>query len=99
MSLITIFGGSGFLGHYTVKHLAEAGHRIRIAVRNPNLAEYLRVCGSIGQIEVVQANIRDEQSCKKAIQGSDTVINLVGILRETKKQTFKIPKLRLTQKN
>lgn len=88
-ALITIFGGSGFVGSHLVQALARRGYRIRVAVRRPNEALFLKTSGVVGQIEPVQANIRDEASVAAAVQGASAVINLVGILYETGKQSFK----------
>ncbi len=86
--LITIFGGSGFIGRHLVRLLARQGYRLRVAVRNPNTAHFLRPMGDVGQIQIVQTNIRDENSVSAALEGADAVINLVGILSETGKQKF-----------
>lgn len=88
--LVTVFGGSGFLGRYVVRSLAQAGWRVRAAVRRPDLAGHLQPYGVVGQIQAVQANIRPEYrwSVERAIQGADAVVNLVGILAESGKQTF-----------
>ena len=85
---VTIFGGSGFVGRHIVRALAKTGVRIRVAVRRPNEALFLKTAGRAGQIEIVQANIRDQKSCKAAIQGADVVINAVGILFESGSQGF-----------
>ncbi len=87
-NLITVFGGSGFLGRHTVRALARSGHRMRIGVRRPHTAHFLKPIGDVGQIELVQANIRDEASVARALEGADAVINLVGILSETRRQKF-----------
>lgn len=87
-SLITVFGGSGFLGRHIVHALARRGYRIRVAVRRPNDALFLRPMGVVGQVEPVQANIRNDASVRAAIEGADAVVNLVGILHETGYQTF-----------
>lgn len=87
-NLVTVFGGSGFVGAQTVRQLAEAGWRIRVAVRNPNLAHTMRLHGDVGQIDVVQANLRDAPSLLRALEGATAAINLVGILRETGRQGF-----------
>lgn len=87
-ALITVFGGSGFLGNHVVQALGRRGYRIRVAVRQPHLALYLKTSGNVGQIEPVQANIRDEASVAAAIEGASAVINLVGILYESGKQSF-----------
>ena len=87
-ALITVFGGTGFLGRHIVKRLAKAGYRLRIATRRPNEALFLKTNGTLGQIEIVQANIRDDASTQAALQGADGVVNAVGILFETGKQKF-----------
>ena len=86
--LVTVFGGSGFVGGQVVRALAKRGHRVRVAVRNPNLAHRMRMLGDVGQIEVVQANVRNPDSVARAIQGAEAVINLVGVLWETGRQKF-----------
>lgn len=85
---ITVFGGTGFLGRHIVKRLAKAGYRLRIATRRPNEALFLKTNGKPGQIEIVQANIRDEASTAAALDGADGVVNAVGILFESGKQKF-----------
>lgn len=87
-ALVTVFGGSGFLGRYVVQALARNGCRIRVAVRRPHLAGYLQPLGSVGQIHPVQANLRYEDSVRRAVEGADAVVNLVGILQQTGKQKF-----------
>lgn len=86
--IVTIIGGSGFIGRHVVRALARRGYRIRVAVRRPDLAVHLQPLGTVGQIHAVQANIRNAASIERAVAGSDVVINLVGILYETGKQTF-----------
>lgn len=86
--LVTIFGGSGFLGRHVVRALARRGYRIRIAVRRPDLAGHLQPLGAVGQIMAVQANVRYRNSVPRAMAGSDIVINLVGILQEIGRQSF-----------
>lgn len=86
--LVTIFGGSGFAGRYITQRLARAGWRIRVAVRRPNEALFVRPYGVVGQVAPVQANVRDEDSTRAAVGGADVVVNCVGILGETGKQTF-----------
>jgi uncharacterized protein YbjT (DUF2867 family) len=86
--LITIFGGSGFLGRHTVAALARRGYRIRVAVRRPDLAGHLQPLGTVGQIRPIQANVRYAESVKRAVAGADAVINLVGILYEAGRQRF-----------
>ncbi len=88
VKLITIFGGSGFVGRNTVRALARAGYRLRVAVRWPHTAHFLRPMGDVGQIEIVQANIRNEDSVRRALDGADGVVNLVGILYQTRRQKF-----------
>jgi uncharacterized protein YbjT (DUF2867 family) len=87
-TLITIFGGSGFLGRHVVRALAKREYRIRVAVRRPDLSGFLQPLGRVGQIHAVQANVRNRTSVAAAARGSDVVINLVGILFETGKQSF-----------
>lgn len=86
--LVTVFGGSGFIGTQVVRALARQGARVRVAVRQPHLAHAMRLMGDVGQVEVVQANIRHAASVARAIQGADAVINLVGLLYESGRQTF-----------
>ena len=87
-TLITVFGGSGFLGRHVVRALAKAGYRIRVAVRRPELAGYLQPLGRVGQIHAVQANLRHQGSVEAAARDADVVINLVGILFERGRQKF-----------
>jgi len=87
-TLITIFGGSGFLGRHVVRALAKRQYRVRVAVRRPDLAGHLQPLGRVGQIHAVQANIRHRASITAAVRGSDVVINLVGILFESGRQRF-----------
>ncbi len=86
--LITIFGGSGFIGRHLVQNLAAQGYRIRVGVRRPDLAGRLQPLGSVGQIMPVQANVRFPKSLESACQGADIVINLTGILSPTGNQSF-----------
>src|SRR3954467_14209289 len=86
--LVTIFGGSGFLGRYVVRALAKRGYRIRVAVRRADLALFLHPLGKGGQIVAVQANLRSPASVARAVEGAGVVINLVGILQEAGAQTF-----------
>jgi uncharacterized protein YbjT (DUF2867 family) len=87
-TLVTVFGGSGFLGRHVVRALAKLGYRIRVAVRRPELAGYLQPLGRVGQIHAVQANLRYPASVEAATRGADVVINLVGILFERGRQRF-----------
>lgn len=84
----TIFGGSGFIGRYIVERLAKRGWIMRIAVRRPDQALFLKPLGDIAQIVPVAANIRHERSVAAAVQGVDSVVNLVGILHESGRQRF-----------
>lgn len=86
--LVTIYGGSGFVGRHVVRALARTGCRIRVAVRRPELAGFLQPLGDVGQITIVQTNIRHEESVRRAALGADIVVNLVGILANTGKQKF-----------
>lgn len=85
---VTIFGGSGFVGRHIVRALAKTGVKIRVAVRYPNEALFLKTAGRVGQIEIVAANINDEASCRRALVDTDGVVNAVGILYETGTQDF-----------
>jgi uncharacterized protein YbjT (DUF2867 family) len=87
-TLVTVFGGSGFLGRYVVQALARTGCRVRVAVRRPYGATYLQPLGSVGQIVAVQANLRDAASVRRAVESVDGVVNLVGILQSSGKQSF-----------
>jgi len=86
--LVTIFGGSGFLGRHIVRVLAKRGYRIRVAVRRPDLAGHLQPLGNVGQIAFVQANLRYRNSVDAAVRGSDHVINCVGVLHEVGRNSF-----------
>lgn len=88
--LVTIFGGSGFVGRQVVRVLARRGWRVRAAVRRPDLAGSLQPTGVVGQVVAVQANVRREHrwSIERAIEGADAVVNLVGLLSQSGKQTF-----------
>lgn len=87
--LVTIFGGSGFVGRHTVRALARNGYRIRAACRRPDLAGFLQPMGDVGQVTPVQANLRFPDSVRRAAEGAHIVINCVGILAGTGAQTFK----------
>lgn len=87
-NLVTVFGGSGFIGSQAVRQLAKAGWRIRVAVRQPNLAYAMRLNGDVGQIDVVQANIRNEASVRRALEGASASLNLVSTLYEHGRQGF-----------
>ena len=87
-TLITVYGGSGFLGRHVVRALAKRDYRIRVAVRRPELANFLQPLGRVGQIHAVQANLRHAQSVDAAARDAHVVVNLVGILAEGGKQRF-----------
>lgn len=86
--LVTVFGGSGFVGRHSVRGLAKAGWRVRAAVRRPDLAGYLQPMGAVGQIHAVQANVRYPESVARAVEGADAVVNLVAVLFKSGPQTF-----------
>jgi len=86
--LVTIFGGSGFVGRHLVRALAKRGWRIRVAVRRPDLAGHLQPLGVVGQIQPVQANLRFPDSVARAAEGSTAIVNLVGILYQSGAQRF-----------
>jgi uncharacterized protein YbjT (DUF2867 family) len=88
-ALITLYGGSGFIGRHVVRAIAMTGARMRVAVRRPELALHLQPLGGVGQINAVQANVRYPDSLLAAADGADAVVNLVGILFPAGKQTFK----------
>jgi uncharacterized protein YbjT (DUF2867 family) len=88
-ALVTIYGGSGFLGRHLVRAVARTGARVRVAVRRPDLAGHLQPLGGVGQIVPVQANVRYPHSLVTAAEDADAVVNLVGILFASGKQTFK----------
>lgn len=87
-TLVTVYGGSGFLGRHVVRALAKRHYRIRVAVRRPELAGYLQPLGRVGQIHAVQANLRHAPSVEAAARDAQVVINLVGILFERGRQRF-----------
>ena len=86
--LVTVFGGSGFVGRHVVRALAQRGYRIRVAVRRPDLANFLQPLGNVGQISFTQANLRYRDSIDRAVDGADCVVNCVGILFESGRNTF-----------
>ncbi|SMX46791.1 complex I NDUFA9 subunit family protein [Actibacterium lipolyticum] len=86
--LVTIFGGSGFVGRYIARRMAKEGWRVRVAVRRPNEAGFVRPYGAVGQVEPVFCNIRDDDSVRAVLHGADAVVNCVGILNEVGKNKF-----------
>jgi uncharacterized protein YbjT (DUF2867 family) len=86
--IVTIFGGSGFVGRYVAQRMARRGWRVRVAVRRPNEALFVKPYGVVGQVVPVQANIRDDESCRRAIDGASAVIYSVGVLYNAGKNTF-----------
>ncbi|MCX7565983.1 complex I NDUFA9 subunit family protein [Sulfitobacter sp. F26169L] len=86
--LVTIYGGSGFVGRYVARRMAKEGWRVRVAVRRPNEALFVRTYGVVGQVEPVLCNIRDDASVAAVMQGADAVVNCVGVLAEAGKNTF-----------
>lgn len=86
--LVTIYGGSGFVGRYIARRMAKQGWRVRVAVRRPNEALFLKPYGAVGQVEPVLCNIRDDASVAEVMTGADAVVNCVGILAESGKNTF-----------
>jgi len=87
-TLVTVYGGSGFVGRHVVRALARRDYRIRVAVRRPELANHLQPLGRVGQIHAVQANLRNSPSVEAAARDADVLINLVGILKEGGRQRF-----------
>lgn len=86
--LVTIYGGSGFVGRYIARRMAKEGWRVRVAVRRPNEALFVKPYGVVGQVEPVLCNIRDDASVDQVMQGADAVVNCVGILAPNGKNTF-----------
>ena len=86
--LVTVFGGSGFVGRHVVRALARDGWRIRVPMRRPHLGQDLKVAGTVGQVQLMQANLRFPESVDRALDGADACVNLVALLFETGKQTF-----------
>ena len=86
--LVTIYGGSGFVGRYIARRMAKEGWRVRVAVRRPNEAIFVKPYGVVGQVEPILCNIRDDASVEAAMNGADAVVNCVGILAESGKNTF-----------
>lgn len=86
--LVTVFGGSGFLGGSVVQALARRNYRARVAVRRPDLAGHLQTYATVGQVHSIQANLRNRDSVMRAVDRAGIVINLVGILQESGRQSF-----------
>ena len=86
--LVTIYGGSGFIGRYISRRMAKEGWRVRVAVRRPNEALFVRPYGVVGQVEPVFCNIRDDASVRAVMQGADAVVNCVGVLNEVGRNGF-----------
>ena len=90
MDVVTIFGGSGFLGRYVVRQLASRGFFIRVIVRNPNEALFLKVYGKVGQIQLIGGDIKDNLKIHEYVKGSSCVINCVATFFETRLQSFNV---------
>jgi NADH dehydrogenase len=88
LGLVTVFGGSGFLGRYLVKRLAADGCRVRVAVRDPEAAAFCKPMGDVGQVVPVQANLRHPASVERAVAGADAVVISVGVLYESGSQSY-----------
>ncbi len=86
--LVTIYGGSGFVGRYIARQMAKEGWRVRVACRNPALAQFVRPYGVVGQVEPVFCNIRDDDSVRAVMQGAEAVVNCVGVLVERGRNSF-----------
>lgn len=86
--LVTIIGGSGFVGRYITQRMARRGWRVRVACRRPNEALFVKPYGVVGQVEPVQCNIRDDASTRRVIAGADAVVNCVGVLWQAGRNTF-----------
>jgi uncharacterized protein YbjT (DUF2867 family) len=86
--LVTVFGGSGFIGRHVVRALLKRGWRVRAAVRRPDLAGHLQPLGMVGWVQPIQANLRYRWSVERAVEGADAVVNLVAVLAESGRQRF-----------
>lgn len=86
--IVTVFGGSGFVGRHVVRALCRRNWRVRVAMRRPHLGGDLRLAGEVGQVQLVQANVRNRPSIRRALEGASAVVNLVGILYQRGAQTF-----------
>ena len=87
-NLVTIYGGSGFVGRYIAQRMARAGWRVRVAVRRPNEAMFVKPYGTVGQVEPILCNIRDDDSVRSAAAGADAVVNCVGTFDASGKNNF-----------
>lgn len=88
MNKVTVVGGAGFLGRYLVKRLAQQGRQVRVAVRDPEAANFLKPMGDVGQVQPIQANLRNEASIARAVAGADMVVNLAGLMFPGGAQSF-----------
>src|SRR5579875_1640258 len=88
-SVATVFGGSGFIGRYVVKRLAAAGYVVRVAVRDPEAALFLKPMGRVGQVVPLYCALGEEATVTRAAEGADLVVNLVGILAERRHGDFR----------
>ena len=86
--LVTIYGGSGFVGRYIARRMAKEGWRVRVAVRRPNEAMFVRPYGVVGQVEPILCNIRDDESVRLVMTGADAVVNCVGTFDKGGKNNF-----------
>lgn len=86
--LVTIYGGSGFVGRYIARRMARQGWRVRVAVRNPNEAMFVKPYGVVGQVAPISCNIRDDDSVRSAMRGAEAVVNCVGTFDATGKNNF-----------
>src|SRR3954447_5490526 len=87
-NVATVFGGSGFIGRYIVKRLAHKGFVVRVAVRDPERALFLKPMGAVGQVVPLYASLTNETTVHRAIAGADLVVNTVGILAERRRGDF-----------
>lgn len=87
--LVTVFGGSGFIGAQVVRALARAGHRVRVAVRKPHLAVEVQPLGDVGQIQIVGCDVTSDEAVARALEGATAAVNLVGVLHEGPGRRFK----------
>jgi uncharacterized protein YbjT (DUF2867 family) len=86
--LVTIYGGSGFVGRYIARRMAKEGWRVRVAVRRPNESLFVKPYGTVGQVEPVLCNIRDDASVRAVMHGADAVVNCVGVLNQVGRNRF-----------